>query len=144
MATTGISSIDHEPQVVAEWLNELSDALGWSEKGRAYLLLRTVLHATRDQLGANEAADLASQFPMMIKGIFYDGWQPAKTPVEDRSKAAFLARVARAFSKEPLEDPDRAISAVFQLISNHVSEGEVAQVSGSMKKPLRELWPAGA
>ena len=73
MSITGISSIDHAPQVVAEWLNELCADLGWSEKGRAYLLLRETLHAVRDLLTVEEAADLAAQLPMLMRGIFFEG-----------------------------------------------------------------------
>ena len=144
MTQTGISSLDHAPQVVAEWLNELCEELGWSETGRAYLLLRTVLHATRDFLSPNEASDLAAQMPLLIKGVFYDGWNPAHTPAEHRSREDFVGRVTDVFSKEPLDDAEEAVRAVLRVLARHVSEGEVSQVAGSMKKPLRDLWPAGA
>ena len=49
MSTTGIPALDHSPQVFAEWLNELCDDLGWSEKNRAYLLLHETLHTIRDR-----------------------------------------------------------------------------------------------
>ncbi|MDO8986214.1 hypothetical protein [Cypionkella sp.] len=45
MKTTGITTLDHAPQVVAEWLNLLQDDLGWLDRGRALLLLRETLHA---------------------------------------------------------------------------------------------------
>ena len=58
MAATGISTLDHAPQVFAQWLNELCDDLDW-EKPRAYLLLHETLHTIRDYLTVDEAADLA-------------------------------------------------------------------------------------
>ena len=78
MTTTGIPTLDHAPQVYAEWLNELCDDLGWAEKGRANLLLREALHAVRDFLPADEAVDLAAQLPVLVRGVYYDGWVPAK------------------------------------------------------------------
>lgn len=140
MKTTGITTIDHAPQVVAEWLNLLCDDLGWGDRHRAYLLLREVLHATRDFLGVDEAADLAAQLPVLIRGVYYEGWVPARTPAHPRSKAAFIARITAAFHETPLEDPDRAASAVFDLLRGKISMGEMEQVAGAMRKPLRELW----
>jgi uncharacterized protein (DUF2267 family) len=39
----------------------LQDDLGWTDRGRAYRLLRETLHALRDWLGPDKAADLAAQ-----------------------------------------------------------------------------------
>ncbi|MGR3321807.1 MAG: DUF2267 domain-containing protein [Pseudooceanicola sp.] len=139
MSTTGISTLDHAPQVFAEWLNELADDLD-IEKSRAYPLLHATLHAVRDFLTVDEAADLAAQLPVLVRGVFYDGWNPSKTPVKPRNKADFLARIDAQFQKAPLEDTERAASAVFDLLRRHVSWGEFDQVRGSMRAPLRELW----
>jgi uncharacterized protein (DUF2267 family) len=140
MSITGITPLDHAPQVVAEWLNELNADLGWSEKGRAYLLLRETLHAIRDLLTVNEAADLAAQLPVLVRGIFFEGWSPAAMPIRSRSKADLLARVASKFGKAPLPDPERAVMAVLDLLRRHVSAGEMAQVRQAMRKPIREMW----
>jgi uncharacterized protein (DUF2267 family) len=34
------------------------------------------------------------------------------------------------------------VRAVFRLLDRHISHGEIAQVRNSMRKPLRDLWPA--
>lgn len=141
MHRTGLTTIDHAPQVVASWLNQLEAALGWSSRPRSYMLLRETLHALRDWLTLDEAADLAAQLPVLLRGIYYEGWDPSATPVTPRSKEAFIARVARPFDAEPLEDCEAAIAAVFALIAAHVSAGEVAQVSHALRKPLQGLWP---
>lgn len=139
MAVAGIPTIDHAPQVFSEWLNELCDDLGW-EKPRAYLLLCETLHTIRDFLTVDEAADLAAQLPVLVRGVFYDGWDPSRTPVKPRNKSDFLARVEARFQKEPLEDPERAVAAVFDLLRRHVSPGEIGQVKHAMRGPIQELW----
>ena len=111
MKLTGHTAVDEAPQVVAEWLNLLCDDLDWSQRGRAYLLLSETLHAIRDYLSVNEAADLGAQLPLIIRGIYYANWCPSKTPHHPRSKTAFLERIAAAFSRDPLEDPERAVGA---------------------------------
>lgn len=140
MKTTGITTLDHAPQVVAEWLNSLQEDLGWSDRSRAYLLLRETLHAVRDFLTTEEAADLSAQLPVLIRGIFFDGWIPAKTPAKPRSVDDFLDRVTNAFDREPLVEPDVAVAAVFSLLRRHISPGEYRQVTWAMRKPLRDLW----
>lgn len=140
MKTTGITSIDHAPQVVAEWLNLLQQDLGWSDRGRAYLLLRETLHTVRDFLTVDEAADLSAQLPLLIRGIFFDGWVPARTPAKPRSVDDFLARVMKAFSDDPPLEPDVAVAAVFALLRRQISPGEYRQVAWAMRKPLRDLW----
>jgi len=140
MTTSGIPTIDHAPQVVAEWLNDLCEDLGWSDKGRAYHLLREVLHAVRDYLGPDEAVDLAAQLPVLVRGVYFDGWVPSRTPARPRHKDDFMARIESAFQKEPLDDPERAVTAVFALLRSKVSHGEFAQVANAMQKPLRDLF----
>jgi uncharacterized protein (DUF2267 family) len=140
MKTTGITAIDHAPQVVAEWLNLLQEDLGWSDRGRAYLLLRETLHAIRDFLTVDEAADLSAQLPLLIRGIFFEGWVPARTPAKLRSVDDFLDRVMARFKTEPPVEPDVAVAAVFSVLRRQVSPGEYRQVAWAMRKPLRDLW----
>lgn len=140
MKTTGVTAIDHAPQVVAEWLNLLQEDLGWPDRGRAYLLLRETLHAVRDFLTVDEAADLSAQLPILIRGIFFEGWIPAKTPATHRSVDDFLDRVTKAFAGEPLAKPDVAVAAVFAVLRRQISAGEYRQVAWAMRKPLRDLW----
>ena len=140
MKITGHAAIDEAAQVVAEWLNLLCDDLEWDEKGRAYLLLCETLHAIRDYLTVDEAADLAAQLPLIIRGIFYTGWKPSRTPINPRGKDDFLIRVSERFGKKPLEDPEAAVVAVFDLLRRKVSLGEIDHVSKSMRGPLQELW----
>jgi uncharacterized protein (DUF2267 family) len=140
MKTTGLSAIDHAPQVLAEWLNLLQEDLGWPDRARAYLLLRETLHAIRDFLTVDETADLSAQLPLLVRGLFFEGWVPSRTPAEARSVDDFLDRVTRAFSDAPLAEPDVAVAAVFSVLRQKISPGEYRQVAWAMRKPLRDLW----
>jgi hypothetical protein len=59
--------------------------------------LRETLHAVRDFLTVDEAADLSAQLPVLIRGLFFEGWVPAKTPAKMRSVDQFLERVTKTF-----------------------------------------------
>lgn len=139
MAATGIPTLDHAPQAFTEWLYGLCDDLGW-QKLRAYLLLCETQHGIRDFLTIDEAADLAAQLPVLMRGALFRGWEPSGTPVKPRSKSDPSDRVASRFTKEPLEETERAVIAVFDLLRRHVSWGELQQVKQAMRKPIQELW----
>ena len=141
MGRTSIATFTQAAQQAQEWVNELADDLEWTDR-RAYRLLRNVLHALRDWLPQEEMADLAAQLPALVRGIYFEGWKPSETPVWNRKKEDFIARIQEAFSDDLLNDPDEAVAAVFSLLDRHVSYGEIEDIRHSMKKPLREFWPA--
>lgn len=82
--------------------------------------MRAVLHALRDRLTIHGTADFASQLPMLIRGMFYECWQPDQVPVKDRTKDAFLTRVARAFPGDPSVDPEILTREVLRVVAFHV------------------------
>lgn len=135
MSTT-ISGFTQAANQAQQWVNDL----GWSRR-RAHRLLRVVLHALRDWLTTEEMADLAAQLPVLVRGIYFEGWKPSEAPADDRRKEAFVQRVMRDMSEEPPDDADEAIAAVFALLDRHLDAGELLQVRASMKKALRQLWP---
>jgi len=141
MSTTGLEGLDRTVHVTHAWINELDEQVGWNNKARTYRLLRAVLHALRDRLQVNEAADLAAQLPSLLRGVYYEHWRPAATPVKNRSKADFIATVEDSFKTDPLEKPAQAIMAVFELLSKKVSGGEIDDVRHALPADLRTMWP---
>ena len=143
MSAVGLESFERTVQLTHIWINELDDKVGWENKARSYRLLREVLHAIRDWLQINEAANLGAQLPMLLRGAYYDQWQPAHNPAKPRSKADFVGRIEGAFRQDPLADPEKAVSAVFDLLSAKVSAGEVEDVRQSLPSDIRALWQGG-
>jgi uncharacterized protein (DUF2267 family) len=121
------------------WLNDLMRELQWEDAQKAYHGMRAVLHALRDRLTIQETADFASQLPMLIRGMFYEGWNPNAVPVKDRTKEAFLAHVFKAFPNDPSVDPERLTHAVMKVVASHVSIGEVDDIRSIIPKPIRQM-----
>ena len=140
MSALGLRIIDEAVQVMNTWLNELDSRVGWADKNRAYRLLRAVLHEVRDHLSPDEAAQLGAQLPTLIRGVYYEGWKPAKTPVKERSREGFIARVQKHFQGDPMGDAEAAIRSVFWLLDRHVPEGEMKDVRETFKIEIRELF----
>lgn len=129
----------HAADEAQRWVDELGDELGWNDN-HAYCLLRAVLHALRDWMSPDEMVDLASQMPIMVRGIFFEGWRPGDTPAWDRKKQDFIDRVVLEM-RGIMPVSEGAITAVFGLLTRHLDVSEIEHVRKSMKKPLRDLWP---
>lgn len=141
MSSVGLESIDHTVQLTHLWINDLDARLGWDDKHRSYRLLRTVLQTLRDWLRVEEAAGLAAQLPELLRGVYYEHWRPATIPVKKRSRADFIGRIDDAFLTDPMVLTEDAVSAVFELLSDKITAGEVAQVRHALPADIRALWP---
>ena len=95
MSALGLKVIDEAAHQTNIWVNAVNDAIGWDHKQRAYRLLRGVLHVLRDHLSVDEAAQFGAQLPVLIRGIYYEGWNPSKTPVKTRKADEFIAQLQR-------------------------------------------------
>jgi uncharacterized protein (DUF2267 family) len=141
MSAVGLEGIEHTVQLTHQWVNELDSRLGWENKHRAYRLLRTVLQAVRDWLPVNEAAGFGAQLPELLRGVYYEHWRPAATPVKQRHRDDFVERVDGAFANDPLVFAADAITAVFELLSDKIAAGEIEKVRHALPADLRTLWP---
>ena len=134
MSAVGLESIEHTVQLTHTWINDLDARLGWDNKHRSYRLLRTVLQAIRDWLKVEEAVKFGAQLPELLRGVYYEHWQPAKTPVKGRSKVDFIARVDHAFHADPLVFTSEAVSTVFQFLSDKITPGEIEHVHHALPR----------
>lgn len=141
MSQATLTPFESTIQTTNIWLNDILDRLGWQDPYRAYHALRAVLHALRDRLPVDQAAALAAQLPMLVRGFYYEGWHPHGKPVKERHKEEFLGHIAAAFRDDPDVKPEAVIRAVLGVVAKHVTAGEVENVKRGLPAELRELWP---
>jgi len=132
-------TIEHSQQ----WLDDVLDALRTDDRELAYAALRGVLHTLRDRLPTAEAVDLAAQLPMLLRGMYFEGWVPDRGAKRHRDKDAFLRHVAREMKRSDVP-PEEAVRAVFQLLAARVAHGEIADVIGTLPESLETFWPHAA
>jgi uncharacterized protein (DUF2267 family) len=99
------------------------------------------LHCLRDRLTVDEAAQLGAQHPLLVRGIYYEAWHPAGKPEKIRTREEFLANVGARLGKASPTDPGQAVRAVLQVLSNHLSSGEIHHVTEALPQEIRKLWP---
>jgi uncharacterized protein (DUF2267 family) len=127
------------------WLNEIAQELGTEDKHQAYLGLRSVLQTLRDHLSTAQVAQLGAQLPMLVRGLYYEGWVPSHRTVKERDKQSFLEHVYKAFKTDPILEPDvrpqAVVRAVLLVMQKHVSQGEISDIKAMLPERLRSLWP---
>ena len=139
----GYDVFDGTLQKTNVWLNDIMNELDWQEHPyKAYLALRTVLHALRDRLTIEEAVQLGAQLPMLVRGFYYEGWTLKGKPGKERHKEDFLAPIKEAFEDDFSSRPESIARAVFKTLARHTSAGEIEDVKHSLPKALNELWPS--
>jgi uncharacterized protein (DUF2267 family) len=139
MSANGLEVFDKTLETTHIWLNEIMNDLG-PDKQVAWKVLSTVLHKIRDRLTVNLAAHLGAQLPLLVRGVYYDQFEPSKMPNECRNREEFVAEIAEWLSDTRPVDPDQAARAVFKVLSRHISEGQVEHVKQALPKSVRQMW----
>jgi uncharacterized protein (DUF2267 family) len=144
MSATGLDVFDTTVQKTNQWLNDAAGRLDTRDKRTAYLAFRSTLHALRDRMTVEEVAQLAAQLPMLMRGFYYEGWDPTGKPLKLRTREEFLGRVAQELRGlgDGL-DPEPLARAVFGVLEERLTEGEVRDLKASLPEKIRELWASG-
>jgi uncharacterized protein (DUF2267 family) len=140
MSTTPDELFSHTVQTAYAWVKEVQEELGWEDEAKACLALKATLHALRDRLTVDEAPHLGAQLPMLIRGMYYEGWSPAGKPCKGPHKEAFLAQVQTPFRMGEI-DAEPIVRGVFTVLSKHITAGEIDNVKRILPPELRKLWP---
>ena len=138
MAATGLEVFDRTIHLTNEWLLEVMHDLGTTERVHAWHALHAVLGALRDRMPVEEVAHLSAQLPLLVRGLFFEGWRPG-APARYRTRAELIARVQDALSGCAPVDADRACNAVFACLKRHITPGELHYVQAVLPAELKTL-----
>jgi uncharacterized protein (DUF2267 family) len=130
---------EHATQKAEQWIKDMMRELGTDDPRQAYNVLGASLHALRDRLSVDEAAQLSAQLPLLVRGLFFEGWHPASTPVHARRPEEILALVEQKAGDGERFDPERALAATFEVLRRHVSPGELSSLASVLPSSLSQL-----
>jgi uncharacterized protein (DUF2267 family) len=140
MSMTDVDAFDKSLNKTNEWLQDLMAELNFNQRKQAYQAVRATLQTLRDRLIVDEAVQLGSQLSMLVRGSYYEGWNPSRTP--DSDKPTFLENVRQAMAGAPEgENPEDIARAVVKLLYHRISEGEIQDIKQVLPPGLEELWP---
>lgn len=139
MNTLAVSALDHTVQETNIWLKELEEEIPLENRQQAYSALRAVLHALRDRLPPDVAIKFGAQLPILIRGIYYEGWHAASTPTRERRVEEFVEHV---WSELPQLFPADALTVtrgVFEILSQKLDGGAFDKMMHHLPAALRDL-----
>ena len=123
------------------WVDDLTHRLGWRDRERAYLAFLATLHALRDGLPRNEAVYFGAQLPLLLRGLYYEGWHPGGRPTP-KSRSAFLERIHDGAHRDLGVDAEEVARAVFAMIAERFPAAEAEDARAATPKSLHNLWPS--
>lgn len=137
--TTGLDVFDATVQHTNLWLKDLMARIPTNDRHYAYQLLRSTLHAFRDRIGPENAVHFGAQLPMLIRGFYYEGWQPSKTPVKSRHMDDFLNAIEENAGHRLGPDLQPKVKAVFAVIADKIDAREIDKLRKVLPAELQPL-----
>jgi uncharacterized protein (DUF2267 family) len=139
MTVASVHSVERTVHKTNEWLNDLADELGLQDRDDAWRILRGYLHVLRDRLTPDEGAHLAAQFTHLVRGVFYEGFDPGHQPERIRDADLFLARLADAAELPDSDEAAPAAAACTRVLSKHITSGEFDDLLAQLPSEIREV-----
>ena len=139
-------SLDFEKYVAKgnEFVHLVADDLQ-IPRDKAGRIIRAVLHALRNRLSHEESFQLLAQLPMVLKGVYVDGWHFDKdfnriSHIDDfldevRKEDGGLAGYDFGNNKKAA----KAVSAVFKAMNYFISEGEMNDITDVLPVELKDF-----
>lgn len=138
-AATEIRAFESTIRKSNDWLTALVELGDYFDAQQAYTALHAVLQTLRDAMPPTEAVQLAAGMPMLLRGMYYEGWELAHCPQTMRTKQAFVDRVAQRMRNSSI-DPEHACRSVFALLDDKVDSGELEDVRSVLHHRVRVLF----
>lgn len=139
MTTTGFEIFDKSIQKTNRLLGKLEKKFGWEERReQSYSIVREVLHALRDRIPVNDAANFSAQLNLLLKGIFFDGWNPSETPME-MDKDQFIQRIRENFPYSLDEDIENVIKGTINAIMDTMGGKIERNVKNTLPTEISKL-----
>lgn len=141
MSRNGLEAFDRTLEKTHQFINDVAQQLNIEDKHIAFIGVKAVLHALRDRIPLEEAAQLGSQLSPLLAGFYYQGWKPAATPTKERSVDAFVDKVRGNIpdGHYPTEI-ETLIRSVFATLSKWVTKGEIDDVVNMLPADVQNLW----
>ncbi|MEV5545937.1 DUF2267 domain-containing protein [Streptomyces sp. NPDC052309] len=137
MPATRPPDFEHAIHTANIWLKAVSEALGTEDRHFAHRVLRAWLHTFRDRLTVDVTAHFAAQLPELLRGVYYDGWNPSAVPIKyDRD--GYVNRFVQE-AKVKAEDVPEIASVVTAVVRRQVSPGTVESAVEQIPHEIRGL-----
>ncbi len=137
----GVKLINRNIHTMYEWLYDISDFLKINDLDKCAAILQAVLHKLRDHIPLNNAVHLSEQLPIMIRGLFFEAWDPNKTPIKDRNREEFLLSVKEELGSSYTDlNAELMVIAVFNTLAKKTSPGTINKILAVAPKGIKSVF----
>jgi uncharacterized protein (DUF2267 family) len=134
MSTGRVSTFDHAVQVANTWVRDVAKEFDTDDQHFAYRVLRAWMHTLRDRLTVEAAAHFAAQLPELLRGVYYEGWNPSAVP-DKYDAQIYMARFAREATIS-VQDVPRATAATTAAVRLHLPGSQVDKALDLLPKDI--------
>ena len=106
-----------------------------------------VLHTLREKISVEESIHLISQLPLILKGVYVDGWDITREFMSEANTLdEFLEEIREHAPRTAGRDfgdnqqTQENVMAVLRVMRNYVSEGEMNHIKQQMPKSIAVLF----
>lgn len=125
------------------FLQDVATALGApDDHDRAFRVIQAVFHTLRGRITMEESLHLISELPMILKAVYVNNWSFRDRPEKYETKSEFFDRIKAVNITDEVDfggDPEAEVKAVFAVLSNRISEGEIGHVRGQLPAEIAKL-----
>lgn len=142
MSQERITGFENTVQKTYEWVDSMKSELSWAaDQQDAYHALRAGLHFVRDRLTPDEVAHLSAQLPVLVRGLFYEGWNPTGKPLKIDDYDEITAYLDQVIDTDLPSDPTLILRALFSVLHENISPGQLDHIQSMLPDTMRIFWP---
>ena len=119
------------------WINDVAKEFDTEDREFAYRVLRAWLHTLRDRLTVKASAHFAAQLPDLIRGIFYQAWNPNAVP-DKYDAEAYTVRFSRE-ANIALDDVGKAAAATTAAALHDLPVTQMDKALGQLPTEIRKI-----
>ena len=132
-----------------KYINDLAQDLGHpEEKNRVLQIWRAVLHAVRDRIHLGESFQIMDPLPMILKGIYVEGWKyNEKPPLNYETMEEMKTEVEnlqRRYGEEDFpwkKSTEEIIAITIGSLKKFLQGNQVEQILNQMPKEIKTYMP---
>jgi uncharacterized protein (DUF2267 family) len=136
-----IKSIQKTLQTSSRYLKLMMESGVFKNNNEAFVVLRASMKALRDRIEPHEAAHLGSQLPALLRGYYFEGWNPGSAQSRSRKIGDFLQEVKNYLRGHDDIFLRQAVPIALTVVLDMIDQGEAVQILHNIPKEIRELCP---
>lgn len=98
------------------------------------------MHTLRERLPIEELFHLSAQLPLLIRGVFFEGYNPSNKPTKIKNRQKFFDVVSDNYGKSTETNSAEVTQAVLRVLYKRAGFAQMDIIRDLLPLDLRELF----